>query len=220
MKDRAYGVKECAKFVSKELKGAKKELDIAKEDYREWGMYDDCGSSFQMEYYEKKGKFDALLALKIKLEKYAKKLGHEEREKYGEDPFMIREKTKERLKEEFKKYGELIIAYDFDYTVHSYHGEDYTYDFVINLLREWRPYAKFIVFTASPETRYDYIKEYLENKNIPYDTINEEILKRAYTRKVYYNVFLDDRAGLCETAEMLSEILEEIKIGKIKKETP
>ena len=128
------------------------------------------------------------------------------------DPFTHKEMVKKRWKTELEKYGKLIIAFDFDYTVHNYREEDnFTYDVVMQLLRDWRPYAHFIVFTASPEERYPYIKKYLEENNIPYDKINEDILERNYTRKIYYNVFLDDRAGLGETVEILTEILEEIK---------
>lgn len=128
------------------------------------------------------------------------------------DPFTHKEMAKKRWKTELEKYGKLIIAFDFDYTVHNYREEDnFAYDVVMQLLRDWRPYAHFIVFTASPEERYPYIKNYLEENNIPYDKINEDILERNYTRKIYYNVFLDDRAGLGETVEILTEILEEIK---------
>lgn len=128
------------------------------------------------------------------------------------DPFTHKEMVKKRWKTELKKYGKLIIAFDFDYTVHNYREEDnFAYDVVMQLLRDWRPYAHFVVFTASPEERYPYIKNYLKENNIPYDKINEDILERNYTRKIYYNVFLDDRAGLGETVEILTEILEEIK---------
>ena len=127
------------------------------------------------------------------------------------DPFTHKEMVKKRWKNELEKYGKLIIAFDFDYTVHNYREEDnFAYDVVMQLLRDWRPYAHFVVFTASPEERYPYIKNYLEENNIPYDKINEDILERNYTRKIYYNVFLDDRAGLGETVEILTEILEEI----------
>lgn len=132
--------------------------------------------------------------------------------KQSSDPFVRKSAVKERLKAEFEKYGKLIIAYDFDYTVHNYRKEDnYSYDMVINLLREWRPYAHFIVFTASEESRYDYIREYLLQNDIPFDKINEDVLERNYTRKIYYNAFLDDRAGLGETVEILTEILKEYK---------
>jgi hypothetical protein len=140
----------------------------------------------------------------------------EEKLKYPQDPFMNREMVKDRLRNEYKKYGQLIIAYDFDYTVHSYRGEDtWSYDFIMTLLREWRPYAKFVVFTASPITRYAYIRTYLDSHNLPYDKINEELFERQRTRKIYYNVFLDDRAGLGETAEILTDLLNEIKDGKL-----
>ena len=137
-------------------------------------------------------------------------------DKYVNDPFMNRERVKDRLRNEFKKYGKLIIAYDFDYTVHNFHDEGYSYEFVSNLLRRWRPYANFIVFTASPESRFQYIKDYLNNREIPFDAINEEVIQRGYTRKIYYNVFLDDRAGLGETAEILFELIEEIEKGELK----
>lgn len=130
---------------------------------------------------------------------------------YPNDPFMNKELVKERLWREFRKYGKLIIAYDFDYTVHNYKNESYDYRMVVNLLRDWRKYAHFIVFSASPEHRYKYIKEYLDRNNIPFDTINAEVLDRNSTRKVYYNVLLDDRAGLCETVLMLREMIDKIK---------
>ena len=135
---------------------------------------------------------------------------------YKSDPFIYKENVKNRLLKELEKHGKLIIAFDFDYTVHNYRAEDdFVYNTVINLLREWRPFAHFIVFTASPEERYDYIRDYLHQNDIPFDKINEDILQRNYTRKIYYNVFLDDRAGLGETVKILSEILDEIKDGNI-----
>ena len=137
-------------------------------------------------------------------------------DKYVNDPFMNRERVKDRLRSEFRRYGKLIIAYDFDYTVHNFHDEGYSYEFVSDLLRRWRPYANFIVFTASPESRFQYIKDYLNDREIPFDAINEEVIQRGYTRKIYYNVFLDDRAGLGETAEILFELIEEIEKGELK----
>lgn len=129
------------------------------------------------------------------------------------DPFMIKENVKDRLRNELQKYGKLIIAYDFDYTVHDYLNEGYTFPKMIELLQLWRPYAYYIVFSASPESRYDYIKEYLNENLIPFDVINDEVIERNYTRKVYYNVFLDDRAGLGETYSILMELYEEIVKG-------
>lgn len=128
------------------------------------------------------------------------------------DPFLSRQRVFNRLLNEYHKYGNIIIAYDFDYTVHNYRGEDYEYDLVIELLQKWQPYAKLVVFSASPEERYKYIRNYLEANDIPYDAINEDVLteKREPTRKIYYNILLDDRAGLAEAYEILSDLYDTI----------
>lgn len=114
------------------------------------------------------------------------------------DPFLDINRVVDRLYNEYKRYGDIIIAFDFDYTVHNFRDEDYTYDCVIELLRKWQPYAKLVVFSASPEERYPYITDYLNRRAIPFDAINEDVLieKRKPTRKLYYNILLDDRAGL------------------------
>ncbi len=215
MESKILGVKDCVKTIREDIKIAKEISEKAEKDFSNFGGYADCGDFYKEEVIRAKQHLDTLVSMKIKLEKYGKKLGHELEERYAQDPFVSREKTKERWRNEFQRYGSLIIAYDFDYTVHSYKDEDYTYELVVNLLREWRPYAKYIVFSASPEVRFSYMKGYLKEKNIPFDTINDEILERNYTRKVYYNVFLDDRAGLGEVVEILYELLDELKNGSL-----
>lgn len=74
------------------------------------------------------------------------------------DPYIYTHNAIERLYNEYKKYGSIIIAFDFDYTVHNFKDEQWRYDGVINLLRAWQPYAKLVVFTASVEERYPYIE--------------------------------------------------------------
>lgn len=62
----------------------------------------------------------------------------------------------------------------------------------------WEIIPELVVFSASQEERYPYIADYLIQNNIPFDAINEDVLteKRKPTRKLYYNILLDDRAGL------------------------
>ena len=220
MREKIEGVKDCLKIIREDIKIAKKELEAAESDYRVYGSFDDCGESFRLECNRKQERLDTLVQMKIKLEKYSKKLGHDFDRKYSEDPFMDSFAVQSRWEKEFEKYGKLIIAYDFDYTVHNYQNESFTYEYISNLLREWRPYATFVVFSASPESRFDYIKKHLENHNLPYDAINEDVIERPDTKKIYYNVFLDDRAGLYETSKILENILEKIKSGKLKYNPP
>lgn len=218
MYDKVAGARECLQILRDSIKVAKADVAEAEKNYKQFGQFDDCGSSYEKDLIAAKAKLSALVQARIEIEKQSKRIGYRIKEKYSQDPFVDRENVKNRWREEYKKYGKLIIAYDFDYTVHSYKGEEYTYDYVMNLLRELRPYATYIVFSASPETRYDYIREYLDEHSIPYDEINKDVLPRTETRKIYYNVFLDDRAGLGEVVEILYELLDEIKSGNLKSE--
>lgn len=121
------------------------------------------------------------------------------------DYYLNQDNSKQRLLKEWMKYNELIIAYDFDNTVFDYHGEGHNYNMVIDLLRKCRDVgAKFIVFTSKSESEYDFIKAYLVANDIPFDKINEDIIEKFNGRKVYYNILLDDRAGLRDSFEQLS----------------
>lgn len=119
----------------------------------------------------------------------------------------------ERLLEEWRRYGSIIVAYDFDNTVFDYYGRGYTFNKVIDLLRECRA-MKFhlIVFTSCGEERFPEIRKYLDEHSIPYDSINETPDFIPYTgRKVYYNILLDDRAGLSAAYNQLSRLIYTIR---------
>ena len=128
------------------------------------------------------------------------------------DPYMSDYITYPRWLSEWRAYGDkFVIAYDFDDTVFDYHNKGYTYENVIGLLRECKEYgAHLVVFTGNPDSKYPQIREYLESNNIPYDAINEspEWIPLAPARKIYYNIFLDDRAGLKYTYDALRLILQ------------
>lgn len=122
-----------------------------------------------------------------------------------------------RLHTEYEKYGKIIIAYDFDDTVYDFHKQGRVYSNVIELLKKCKEYAYFIVYTASDEDRYPEIIEYLKNNEIPFDTINENIshLNIPKGKKLYYNILLDDRAGLASSYKVLNNLIEIIKIKNI-----
>lgn len=135
------------------------------------------------------------------------------------DPFLDIDRVVDRLYDEYKRYGDIIIAFDFDYTVHNFRDEDYTYERVSEMLRKWQPYAKLVVFSASQEERYPYIADYLNQNDIPFDAINEDVLieKRKPTRKLYYNILLDDRAGLGSAYEALDMLYNRLEAkGELK----
>lgn len=128
------------------------------------------------------------------------------------DFYMNYENCLERLKREFIQHGRLVVAFDFDNTVFDFHNEGHSYDEIIALLNRWRDYAYFICFSASTPDRYPLMKRYMFENMIPYDTINEGIegLPNGEV-KPYYNILLDDRAGLMESYSLLYDLIGDIE---------
>ena len=59
-----------------------------------------------------------------------------------------------RLLDEYKKYGSIVVAYDFDNTVFDYHGKDHDYSEVIKILQECSDLGFFMIcFTAEEGLR-------------------------------------------------------------------
>lgn len=129
------------------------------------------------------------------------------------DRYMFHKNVVDRLVREYYQHGVIVVSYDYDGTVHDYHKQGDTYTNIMKLLRDLKPYAKFIVYTCSPYERYDEIGNYLEDYDIPFDTINENIIKlnNNDNAKLYYNILLDDRAGLESAYFALVDFIEIIK---------
>jgi hypothetical protein len=129
------------------------------------------------------------------------------------DPYLNDLNCAKRLVTEWVKHKSIIIAYDYDNTVFDYHGLGYKFDGIISILRECKEYeAKFIVFSCSPTERHGEMKDYLNENNIPFDKINENIIElHGGEGKLFYNILLDDRAGLKTAITILSIALDIIK---------
>ncbi|MEK5060996.1 MULTISPECIES: hypothetical protein [unclassified Paenibacillus] len=135
----------------------------------------------------------------------------------GTDPFLHPTNAINRLVNEWREHGKIIIAYDFDDTVYDYHKRGSSYDQVISLLQRCEAYgAYFIVSTCCSEDKYDFIKDYLESNGIPYDAINENAPFVPFTgRKIYCNILLDDRAGLLTSYVTLDSALKILESERV-----
>lgn len=129
------------------------------------------------------------------------------------DYFLSNQNCIDRLISEYEKYGSLIIAYDYDSTVFDYYGKGYSYHEVIELLRECKKMGFHLtVFTSCNDERFPEIKQYLTENNIPFDGINETPDFIPFKgRKVYFNILLDDRAGLRSAYDILWKVIYNIK---------
>ena len=122
-----------------------------------------------------------------------KKIMEKEKDLYLSDYQSIK-----RLLMEWVRHGELIIAYDYDNTVFDYHETGQSFDLIIELLQRCDKIgAKFIVYSCSPKDRHPEMNEYLKSVGLRVDYINKPHIELADgTGKLFYNILLDDRAGL------------------------
>lgn len=115
-----------------------------------------------------------------------------------------------RLVNEWDKYGQIVVAYDFDNTVYDYHKEGHDYSEVIELIHEVHEAGAYLmVYTARPDDQLDYVSKYLNENKIPFDSINQmpDFLPFTENKKLYYNILLDDRAGLQSAVNILRTVL-------------
>lgn len=117
-----------------------------------------------------------------------------------------------RLIEEYEKFGTLWVAYDFDNTVYDYHKKGHDYEEVTALIRELKEVGcKLIVFTA--EKDLGHVLAYLHQHDIPYDLVNENppfFRSPDESRKIFWNILLDDRAGLLSAFRQCKALLAHI----------
>lgn len=126
-------------------------------------------------------------------------------------PYLSESAAVYRLVSEYKKHNSLVIAYDFDNTVFDYHEKGQNYCDIINLLHEAKGLGLYlIVFTAREDIHN--VRAFLEENKIPFDRINENPpFHTGNGRKIYYNLLLDDRAGLLSAYNQLNEVMHIIK---------
>ena len=136
------------------------------------------------------------------------------------DRFMVHDNCVARLHREWKSHPKLIVAVDFDDTVYDFHTEvrnkSTEHQIVISLLRRCNDLGFYVVvFTASKPERHEFIKEYMHSLDIAIDSINKNPIPLPFGNdgKIYYNILLDDRAGLnhaVNTLQAVIKLIEEI----------
>ena len=101
------------------------------------------------------------------------------------------------------------MGFDFDNTIFDIHNNGGNYSDVINLLRECKKLG-FILCLYTAELREDWLKwkvQYCGHFGIEPDYINESPLLQG-TKKPFFNILLDDRAGLESAYETLKTVID------------
>lgn len=133
------------------------------------------------------------------------------------DTFLSTDACVERLLAEYHLHGKLIVAFDFDDTVFDYHGKGRTYERVLELLRRCQKLGFWLVlFTACDPNKRDDQRAYLAQQGIQIHSINENPIPLPFGHhgKIYFNVLLDDRAGLGQAVETLTRVLDRVEVAR------
>lgn len=133
------------------------------------------------------------------------------------DTYFDTIKCCDRLFLEWKKHPKLIIACDFDSTIFDFYNEGSTHDEIISLLKECKSLGFYVVlFTASAPERYSMMVNHAKSLGIEVDGINKNVIELKYGNhgKIYYNILLDDRAGLFQAATTLRCLIQRINSTK------
>lgn len=121
-----------------------------------------------------------------------------------------------RLYQEWEKHKKLMIAVDFDDTVFDFHNRNQEHSMVIEILKKCNDLGFYVtVFTASKPDRYDFIRNYMDKLSVKIHGINENAVQLPYGNngKIYYNILLDDRAGLGQAYTTLMSVIELVKMA-------
>ena len=141
------------------------------------------------------------------------------KEDINNDPYFSTQKCVERLFNEYNAHKSLIIALDFDDTIFDYHKKGYTYTKIISLVKDCQNLNFHIcIFTGTPKEKWPSIYEYCKNIGIKISSINQNPIDLPFGKdgKMYYNILLDDRAGLEQAFVILSSVLTKIYIAENK----
>jgi len=129
------------------------------------------------------------------------------------DEYLVPGASYSRLVAEYYKHKGLCIGFDFDGTVHDFHKKGVIYPKMVQLIRDLKSIdCTLICWTAYKD--HEYVIKYLEENDIPFDGVNTDGIKLPWdTRKPYFNALLDDRAGLIQVFNELTELVKTVKLG-------
>lgn len=131
------------------------------------------------------------------------------------DKYLEEDSAYNRLWAEYKKYGSLIVAVDFDDTLYDFHKAGDSYEQIRQLVRDLKEIKCYIIIWTGNQDIV-FVSNFLAENNIPYDSINDEapiskkLLGEKVPRKVYANVYIDDRGGLIQVYNDLNKLIKNV----------
>lgn len=126
------------------------------------------------------------------------------------NPIKRPDKLLTRLIYEYHNRPNIIVGVDFDDTLRDYQSHKMI-EPVVDIVKECKALGFIIcLYTCREDRMLKEALDYCDKWEIPYDYINESPAL-TNTRKPFFNILLDDRAGLNESLELLKNFLNYIK---------
>lgn len=136
----------------------------------------------------------------------------------GKPRFQTVNERVEDLLSRWEKHGALIIAVDFDDTIYNYSKNPIlNFEPLHKLLRECVALKnKVVIYTARNKSRWHEVIEFCNDIDLKISGINEDVIPLSEENKtcgkIYYNILLDDKAGLMQAYLILKETIRRIKL--------
>lgn len=112
---------------------------------------------------------------------------------------------------EYKLHKRLIVAVDFDDTVFDYHEIGINSTEIVALLRMCKHLGFYLIlFTAAPKVDdWAVQRQYMKDIGCAVDTVNANVVDLPFGNdgKPYFNIMLDDRAGLGQACDILIRVI-------------
>ena len=129
------------------------------------------------------------------------------------DPALSYDWQYTRIKNDYNVHGKLIVAFDFDNTIYDFHKVGYKFPKVVELLLKCQDLGfDLILFSSCKDI--DFMIKYCGTIGLTNMYINSSPVDSCSSpEKPYFNILLDDRAGLPFTYTLLSNLIEEVTNG-------
>ncbi len=113
-----------------------------------------------------------------------------------------------KLLKVYDEHNNIIVGVDFDDTIFKLSDDVKENDVSIRrkLLKYLKPYITICLYTVADKQSIKYKIELMKLWGIEPDYINESPIKLGNGHKPYFNLLLDDKAGLEETTKVLKAL--------------
>jgi predicted mannosyl-3-phosphoglycerate phosphatase (HAD superfamily) len=134
-----------------------------------------------------------------------------------QDRFLNSDNAFNRLLKEYREHSKLLVAFDFDNTIFDIHNDGDTFPALEQLLKDLKSIGcSLILFTCRTGTELEEAITYCTVQGYPPDFVNESTMFSNQSVKPFFNMLLDDRAGLKESYEHLTRLVKTVRDNQLR----